>query len=59
LKLKKRIYVCTLSSASIAKESIKLTVTHTLSINIVSIKNGIQRSIKNSMKIKANQFAQL
>ena len=58
-KLRKTNHVYTLLSALTAKKTIKLVVIYIHSGNTTSIRDGIQRSIKNSMKTKLNPFVQL
>ena len=59
LKIKKTNLAYTPSSISTAKGNIKQIIIHAHSENINSIKNGIQRSIRSSIKKRANQFTQL
>jgi len=56
LKQKKTNLVHTSSSTSTAKKNIKQIVTYAHSGNMDSIKNNIQRSIRNFIKKRANQF---
>ena len=58
-KLRKTNHVYTLLSALTAKKTIKLVVIYIHSGNTTSIRDDIQRSIKNSMKTKLNPFEKL
>ena len=59
LKLRKESLICICSNILIAKVNTKPIVIHIFSENISSTRNSIQRNIKSSIKIEANQSAQL